>query len=70
MTKCMNDFKILKNANEVQKIQYLSMSQDIICGGCDKKLSEFCNFINYDVYKWKHLWRRIIDSRRMQLGLD
>jgi hypothetical protein len=52
------------------KIQYLSISQDNICGGGSKKLSEFRNFINYDVYKCKHLRKIITDSRRMRLGPD
>jgi len=67
---CLNDFKILKKSIEVWKLWDLSISHDIICGGCGKNLSEFCNFFTYDAYKWKHLRRRIKELRRMRLGLE
>ena len=40
------------------------MSHDIICGGFDKNLSGFHNFVTYDAYKWKHLQRRIRELRK------
>ena len=33
---CLNDFKILKKSIEVWKLWDLSISHDIICGGCGK----------------------------------
>jgi len=70
MDMCSNDFKIIKKAIEVWKLWDLSISHDIICGGCSKNLSEFRNFVTYDAYKWKYLRRRIRELRRMQLGLE
>lgn len=52
------------------KIRDFSRTHDIIHGDCGKNFSVFRNFIMHDVYKWKHLRKRIRDSKRMQLGLD
>ena len=41
MNVCSIDFKILKKAIEVWKLWDLSISHDIICGGCGKNLSGF-----------------------------
>ena len=53
MNVCSNDFKILKKANKVQKLWDLSISHDIIRGGCGKNLSGFHNFVtsNENIYE-------------------
>ena len=50
---CSNDFKILKKSIEVWKLWDLSISHDIICEGCGKILSGFCNFAtsNENIYE-------------------
>ena len=44
-------FKFYKKANEVRKSWKLSRCQDIICGGCDKKIEEVSHkFVTYNAY--------------------